>query len=333
MLVFVKDSASALDGEESQKTIEAMREQLEKYQQELSTIEENVKKIKHDIEEEEKSNRSHMETMSRLSREIARLETRAEQLENDSRRLHDEIWDAYSLTFQSAQEYKDDKYSPAELRETEKRLKAKLAGLGNVNVGAIEAYKALNERHDFLTTQRDDIQGAEEQLLEIIRDLTEQMEQQFDVQFTLIAKHFNDVFKEMFGGGKGSLVMSDPDNVLESGIEITAQPPGKNLQSLSLLSGGERALTAIALLFAILRMKPSPFCILDEIEAALDDANVNRFANFLKLYAGNSQFIVVTHRKGTMEVADTLYGVTMQEMGVSAMVSVDFSKEKFFEDV
>jgi chromosome segregation protein len=150
------------------------------------------------------------------------------------------------------------------------------------------------------------------------------MEQQFKQQFSLIDKHFGDVFREMFGGGTASLAMNDPEHVLESGIEITAQPPGKNLQSLSLLSGGERALTAIALLFGILRMKPSPFCVLDEIEAALDDANVTRFAQFLKDYAGDTQFVVITHRKGTMECAGTLYGVTMQELGVSKMVSVDF---------
>jgi chromosome segregation protein len=151
------------------------------------------------------------------------------------------------------------------------------------------------------------------------------MEEQFASQFALINRHFGDVFREMFDGGSASLSLSDPSRVLESGIEITAQPPGKNLQSLTLLSGGERALTAIALLFGILRMKPSPFCILDEIEAALDDVNVTRFARYLREYAGDTQFIVITHRKGTMEHADTLYGVTMQEQGISKMVSVSFT--------
>ena len=312
--------------EEAHKAIDALKSQLEELQSGLATIEENSGKIREAIVKAEEGTQEYNETLNRLSRESDRLETRAEHAEEENRRLHNEIWDTYSLTFQSAQEFWEDKFTSSGLREDEKRLKSEIAELGEVNVGAIEAYRMLKERHDFLAGQRDDIIGAEEQLKEVIQELTEHMEQQFDVQFSIIAKHFNDVFREMFGGGQASLALSDPSRVLESGIEITAQPPGKKLQTLSLLSGGERALTAIALLFGILRMKPSPFCVLDEIEAALDDANVNRFAKFLRTYAGNTQFIVITHRKGTMEMADTLYGVTMQEMGVSAMVSVDFSE-------
>jgi len=311
---------------EARKAIENMRVELEERQVSLLSIEENNLKLRKEIAKTDESSQEHMEVMNRLRREADRLETRIEQLQIENRRLYDEIWDAYSLTYQSAQEFREEGSNLSTLKESEKHLKSELAALGEVNVGAIEAYRLLRERHDFLTNQRDDILGAEAQLNEVIEELTENMEQQFKIQFTRIAKHFNEVFQEMFGGGQASLTMSDPSRILESGIEITAQPPGKNLQTLSLLSGGERALTAIALLFGILRMKPSPFCVLDEIEAALDDANVNRFANFLKTYAGNTQFIVITHRKGTMEVADTLYGVTMQEMGISAMVSVDFSE-------
>jgi len=303
---------------------DSLRIQLEKQQNELTATEEEMSNLRETIAKVELTEREQMEIIARLSREAARLEIRYEQYEADSRRLHNEVWESYSLTYQSAQEFRKPDYSHSFLRREEKSLKAEIAELGNVNVGAIEAYTALKQRHEFLSEQRDDILNAEAQLQEIIGQLTEQMEQQFSLQFAIMARHFNDVFKEMFGGGRAGLAMSDPENVLESGIEITAQPPGKNLQSLSLLSGGERALTAIALLFGILRMKPSPFCILDEIESALDDANVLRFANFLKEYADGTQFVVITHRKGTMESADTLYGVTMQELGVSKMVSVDF---------
>jgi len=308
----------------AEESLTTLRAGLEKEQAQLSAAEERTTALRTAITKAEADQRGYMEALSNLNQEAARLEARYDQLVAESRRLHNEIWDAYDLTYQSAQDYHNPEYTPAFLRREERRLKNEISGLGAVNVGAIDTYQALRERYDFLTTQRDDIFKAEEQLREVIQELTEQMEQQFSVQFALIAQHFNDVFKEMFGGGSASLAMSDPDHVLESGIEITVQPPGKNLQSLSLLSGGERALTAIALLFGILRMKPSPFCLLDEIEAALDDANVLRFAQFLKVHAGDTQFIVITHRKGTMEYADTLYGVTMQEMGISKMVSVDF---------
>ena len=301
----------------------ALRAQLKSRQRNQAETEEKIARIKISITHEEKAQIEYMETIARLSKEAARLEARSEQMEAESRRLHNEIWDTYELTYQSAQVLYDQKYDINFLRNEEKRLKAEISALGTVNIGAIEAHAGLNKRYNIYSEQREDILKAEEQLQEIICELTEQMEQQFSVQFALMAKHFNDVFVEMFGGGIAGLSMSDPDNILESGIEINAQPPGKNLQRLSLLSGGERALTAIALLFGILRMKPLPFCILDEIESALDDANVARFAQFLKAHAGDTQFIVITHRKGTMEAADTLYGITMQELGVSKMVSVE----------
>ena len=315
---------SSYSEQDAEDEIKIMQSDLEKLQKELSATEDNITRLKEAANRAEAEYRETMEALARLNRESARLEARHEQTEAENRRLHNEIWDTYGLTYQGALEFRNPELKGSALRQEERRIKFQIADLGAVNVGAIEAYQAIRQRHDFLSAQRDDIQQAEGQLQEIIQELTEQMEQQFIVQFKLIAKHFNDVFQEMFGGGKADLKMSDPDNVLESGIEITAQPPGKNLQSLSLLSGGERALTAIALLFGILRMKPSPFCILDEIEASLDDANVVRFAKFLKGHAGDTQFIVITHRKGTMECADTLYGVTMQELGISKMVSVDF---------
>ena len=191
-----------------------------------------------------------------------------------------------------------------------------------MNVNAIEEYDETKKRYTFLETQKTDMEKAEETLLLLIDELLKQMEEIFSSQFKLIADNFTEVFKELFGGGEAYLKLMDEENILESGIEIIAKPPGKKLQNMTLLSGGERTLTAISLIFGILKLKPSPFCILDEIEAALDDANVVRFANYLDNLSKETQFIVITHRKGTMERADTLYGVTMQERGVSTILSI-----------
>jgi chromosome segregation protein len=272
--------------------------------------------------------RLHSDETSLIEKELTRLEMRKEQLHATLHRLHNEMWEEYELTHQQALAHKREDITETAARRESQQLRAELALLSDVNIGAIEAYKQIKTRHDFLSAQHEDILQAEEGLTALIATLTEQMEKQFLTQFTQIAKHFNDVFREMFGGGTATLRLTDTENLLESGIEITAQPPGKTLQTLMLLSGGERALTAIALLFAILRMKPSPFCVLDEIESALDDANVARFAQFLKQYTEGTQFIIITHRKGTMEAADQLYGVTMQEQGVSKLVSVKFSGEE-----
>ena len=276
------------------------------------------------MEEMERAAEERAALLARLNGELARLEVKREQLETDNRRLYDEMWDEYELTYQTALQYPRLDEPPSRLTAESRTLKNEMRDLGVVNVGAIEEYKMVSERYDFLAKQRGDIEEAEAKLLEIIRELVTLMEQQFREQFSVISENFGIVFAEMFGGGQAYLKLADEDNVLESGIDIIAQPPGKNLQQLSLLSGGERSLTAIALLFAILRMKPSPFCVLDEIEAALDDANVSRFANYLHNFASDTQFIVITHRKGTMESADVLYGVTMQEQGVSKLVSVRF---------
>lgn len=180
----------------------------------------------------------------------------------------------------------------------------------------------MRERHEFLTEQRDDLLNAKETLFKVIAEMDEEMKKQFSQMFAKIRSQFDIVFKELFGGGKADLILTNPDDLLNTGVDIIAQPPGKKLQYLSLLSGGERALTAIALLFSILKVRPVPFCVLDEVEAALDEANVQRFSKFLKRFSENTQFIVITHRKGTMEEADALYGVTMQESGVSKVVSV-----------
>jgi len=201
-------------------------------------------------------------------------------------------------------------------------LKKTIEELGPVNLSAIEEFEQVNERYQFLTEQRTDLLEAKETLHVAIAEMDEEMTERFSTTFFEIQKHFRVVFRKLFGGGQADLVITQPDNMLETGIEIVAQPPGKKLQNLSLLSGGERALTAIALLFAILQTRPVPFCILDEVEAALDEANVVRYSDYLKQFVEDTQFIVITHRKGTMEGADVLYGVTMQESGVSKLVSV-----------
>ncbi|MCL2378118.1 MAG: chromosome segregation protein SMC [Defluviitaleaceae bacterium] len=299
-----------------------LQARVEEARGELAAAEAEQSRLDTAITRAEADERTHTDEAALLAREVARLEMRKEQLDQNSHRIHNEIWEEYKLTHQQAKAYKRSDINEGAMRRESQAIKAELAGMTSVNLGAIEAYKQVKTRHDFLTAQRDDILKAEAALDDIIADLTSQMETQFSHQFELIAGHFSDVFREMFGGGKATLKLQNTQSVLESGIEITAQPPGKALQNMMLLSGGERALTAIALLFAILRLKPSPFCVLDEIESALDDANVARFAKFLKEYAAGTQFIAITHRKGTMEAADNLYGVTMEEQGVSKLVSV-----------
>jgi chromosome segregation protein len=234
------------------------------------------------------------------------------------------MWEEYELTYSSAMVLKDD--SITNLPQTKKNiseLKGKIKNLGDVNVNAIEDYKNLSERYIFLKTQRDDIRKAEETLVEIISELDDEMRKQFEEKFRAIKIQFDLVFKQLFGGGKATLELTEDDDILEAGIIITSQPPGKKLQNMLQLSGGEKALTAISLLFAIQNLKPSPFCLLDEIEAALDDANVKRFAEYLHKLTEHTQFIVITHRRGTMSAADILYGITMQEKGVSTLVSVN----------
>ena len=205
-------------------------------------------------------------------------------------------------------------------------LKSKIRGLGSVNVDAIEEYKEVSERYEFLNAQVQDVEVSKDELLALIGELTVQMREIFIERFKQINYNYGIVFAEMFGGGKGELKLSDPDDILHSGIEMHVQPPGKVILNLDVLSGGEKALAAIALLFAILKVTPSPFCVLDEIEAALDDVNVDRYAAYLRRMCDNTQFIAITHRRGTMEEADVLYGVTMQEQGVSKLLELRASE-------
>lgn len=279
-------------------------------------------------EQLEKQSEEKNETINQLKNNVFKLETRKEAISEEKHRVFAEIWEEYEITYQMAKHFeREEAPSISQLQKEATGLRGEMKALGPVNVDAIEQFKEVKERFEFLSIQKEDICQAEEKLQQIISELSELMEKQFREQFELISQNFDLVFKEMFGGGKAYLKLAEENNVLESGIEIIAQPPGKNLQNMMLLSGGERALTAIAILFSILKMKPSPFCVLDEIEAALDDANVKRFASYLRKFSGETQFIVITHRKGTMEEADVMYGVTMQEQGVSKIVSVKFSNE------
>lgn len=246
------------------------------------------------------------------------------ELENRLARLREE----YLLSFDGAKEQFPLTVQPEEARKKVKLIKLAIDELGNVNLGAIEEYERVSERYEFLHEQKTDLQEAKDTLFQVIEEMDEEMKKRFKQTFDGIREHFEPVFRALFGGGRADLILTVPEDILNTGVEIVAQPPGKKLQNLGLLSGGERALTAIALLFSILKVRPVPFCILDEVEAALDEANVQRFSQYLKRYSSETQFIVITHRKGTMEEADVLYGVTMQESGVSKLVSVRLEDTK-----
>ena len=290
--------------QEFEKKVSSLKEQRESKNAELLAIEENIDNC--------------FKTLDILKEQNTKLDVKKNKLEVDIENIQNKMWEEYETTPNTASNYAEVTSSTA--RDVEK-LKSEIRSLGPVNVNAIEEFKALNDRYEFLSTQKQDLEDSERSLNKIIEDMTKLMKIQFAEQFDLINKNFNSVFSELFGGVMATLTLADETNILECGIEIEAQPPGKKLQSMMLLSGGERALTAIALLFAILRLSPSPFCVLDEIEAALDDVNVYRYAEFLKKFSEKTQFLVITHRKGTMEVANTVYGVTMQEHGISKLIS------------
>lgn len=272
------------------------------------------------------------EQKSLLDKENFRLSARQEKLvESRDARIND-IWEQYELTPGSAREMKREEYQEMnQLKKAVLDLKNEIRSLGSVNVNAIEEFKEISERHSFLKSQHDDLVESEKALLGVIDDLDAGMRRQFEENFVKIQTEFDKAFRQLFGGGHGKLELVEGEDILEAGVRIIAQPPGKKLQNMILLSGGEKALTAIALLFAIQNLKPSPFCLLDEIEAALDESNVARYANYLHKLTKNTQFIIITHRRGTMAAADRLYGITMQEKGVSALVSVNLIEDDLDE--
>lgn len=314
---------------------------IEEIQEKIVTIKEEVKnsgskiedlKAKR-IEKNEKLSKQENETTEKfkviedLKAQIVKIDVKKTKHEDEINAIINKMWEEYELTPNSVQDYK----KPENVALTQKNvnsLRKELRELGSVNIDSIEEYKTMKERYDFMSEQRVDLEDTMAKLRKIIADMTQTMKEQFRTQFAIINKNFAEVFKELFGGGNASLKLEDEENILECGIDINVQPPGKKLQNMMLLSGGEKAFTAIALLFAILKINPAPFCVLDEIEAALDDVNVYRFAEYLKKFSSNTQFLVITHRKGTMEAADTVYGVTMEENGISKLLSMKLAPGK-----
>lgn len=319
--------------------------QIDSYKETLQHLDQSVKSFNQELVKLEESRQSigskHKsffsrreeisERMSNLDKEHFRLSNQIEKLEDQKTNQSNYMWEEYELTYNSAKELFDEELSKetiTTLKKSVNELKNKIRSLGNVNVNAIEEYKNVSERYELLKTQHDDLIAAGEKLNEIIESLDKAMRQQFTEKFKVIQQNFDKVFKELFGGGKGSLELMEDEDILYAGVRIIASPPGKKLQNMMQMSGGEKALTAIALLFAIQGLKPSPFCLLDEIEAALDDANVKRYAQYLNNLTKDTQFIIITHRRGTMNAADVLYGITMQEKGVSTLVSVNLIDNK-----
>ena len=316
------------DNFELEQSMEEIKEKIEKIKQEVQNSGTKIEELKQErIDKNERLSKQEDEitnkfkTIEELKAQIVKIDVKKTKLEEDINSIINKMWEEYELTPNNVAEYK----KPENVAETQKRvnrLRNEIKDLGSVNVDAIEEYKTMKERYDFMSEQRVDLEDTMSKLRKIIAEMITTMKEQFKAQFTIINRNFEEVFRELFGGGNASLKLEDEENILECGIDINVQPPGKKLQSMTLLSGGERAFTAIALLFAILRINPAPFCVLDEIEAALDDVNVYRFAEYLKKFSKDTQFLVITHRKGTMEAADTVYGVTMEENGISKLLSM-----------
>ncbi len=305
-----------------------LEEQINKIKSDVSNSSEIIEGLKANrIEANEKLKKSEEEisiefnTIEDIKGELVKLDVKKTKLEQDLEQVVNNLWVEYELTPNNAEGYKKPDNVQKAARDVNS-LRTQIKELGSINVDSIEEYKKTKERYEFMCEQRLDMENTAAKLRNIIQEMTQTMKEQFVEKFKEINKNFNEVFTELFGGGKAELKLEDENNVLECGIDIQAQPTGKKLQNMMLLSGGEKAFTAIALLFAILKINPAPFCVLDEIEAALDDVNVYRFAEYLKKFSAETQFLVITHRKGTMEAANTVYGVTMEENGVSKLLSM-----------
>ena len=304
---------------ENDAEIAKTRTALEAAQKGYAELEARRSKTESEIQEKSKS-------VMTMDRACVLLETKKETTAVEEKNIIDKLWDTYGLTPGTAAEKRGQIESVSSGMHKIAELKRKITNLGTPNLGAIEEYARVNERYTYLTGQRDDVLNSKKELERIIRDITSQMTEIFVTEFQKIDHYFGKVFEEMFGGGKGSLVLEDPNEPLTCGIEIRVQPPGKQLKTITLLSGGEKAFVATALYFAILKVRPTPFCILDEIDAALDDRNVDRFSSYLRNLSSNTQFVVITHRRGTMEASDVLYGVTMQEQGISKLLRLDLNQ-------
>ena len=311
-----------------EQTITEYNAQIEQIKQEVTNSGTKVEELKQEriaknekLVNTENEIQSQFSTLESLKEQIIKLDVKKTKLEQDLQQVVESLWNEYELTPNSTEEYQ----KPNNVATAQKQvnsLRNKIKDLGSINIDSIEEYKKTKERYDFMSEQRLDLENTASKLRKIIGDMTTTMQNQFKEKFELINKNFNEVFTELFNGGKAELILENEENILECGIDIRVQPPGKKLQNMMLLSGGEKAFTAIALLFAILKINPAPFCILDEIEAALDDVNVYRFAEYLKKFCKQTQFLVITHRKGTMEAGNSVYGVTMEENGISKLLSI-----------
>ena len=332
--------------ENKQKRIEEQKQENKTYTEEIASFEKQIEQVKEEAKtsslkvEEQKQLRteknqqlteiekevSHQfEVLEGLKEQIVKTEVKKTKVEQDLQDEINELWEEYELTpSQIVDSVRPDNLAKAQKEVND--LKRQIRDLGSIHIDSIEEYKKTKERYDFMCEQRLDLENTAAKLRQVISQMTETMKEQFKEKFHLINQNFNEVFVELFGGGKAELILEDEEHILDCGIDIRVQPTGKKLQNMMLLSGGEKALTAIALLFAILKLNPAPFCILDEIEAALDDVNVYRFADYLRKFSKETQFLVITHRKGTMEIADSVYGVTMEENGISKLLSIQLNQ-------
>jgi len=323
------DSARA-DIAQRQETLTQLNEQGSAFRERLEAL--NREKLELEAERTSKSRASQEmnETLLNLERAASKLEQKIATSAMEEKQILARLWETYELSHSDAQLQRIELESVPKATRRIGELKRDIHSLGAINIGAIEEFDRVNGRYTYLTEQRNDVEKAKEDLTGIIEDITAEMTRIFSVQFKLLSESFQTTFTELFGGGTAKLELEDENDILGCGIEIKAQPPGKTLKTISLLSGGEKAFVAIALYFSILKVHPTPFCVMDEIEAALDDANVTRYARYMRTLAGKTQFIVITHRRGTMEEADVLYGVTMQEQGVSKILTInlnDMAKE------
>ena len=306
---------------ELENSIETIKNEVENSSKEIEKLKNNRIERNETLAKTEKEISEKLVILEDLKSQLLKMDVKKQKINQDIEILINNLWEEYELTPNNVTEYKKpDNVAVAQKQVNE--LRGKIKDLGSINIDSIEEYKKTKERYDFMNEQRLDLENTVGKLRKVIQEMTETMKVQFKEKFAIINKNFNEVFVELFGGGKAELILEDEENILECGIEIRVQPTGKKLQNMMLLSGGEKAFTAIALLFAILKINPAPFCILDEIEAALDDVNVYRFAEYLKKFSKDTQFLVITHRKGTMEAADTVYGVTMEENGISKLLSI-----------
>ena len=316
------------DNEELQKSIEGTLQKIEEVKTNVQNSSSKIEELKQErtsknekLSKQENEITDKFKIIEDLKGQLVKLDVKKTKIEEDINSIYNKMWEEYELTPNNVGEYQ----KPENVQLTQRRvnsLRTEIKELGSVNIDSIQEYKNLKDRYDFMSEQRLDLENTMSKLRNVISEMTQIMKEQFRDKFKVINKNFGEVFAELFGGGKAELKLEDEENILECGIDITVQPPGKKLQNMMLLSGGEKAFTAIALLFAILKINPAPFCVLDEIEAALDDVNVFRYAEYLKKFTEHTQFLVITHRKGTMEVADSVYGVTMEESGISKLLSM-----------